>query len=488
MTLPNGVTTMQYGNAVVDRMPPHSIESEEAVLGSVLIDPEALERVQRVLLPSDFFITRNAWVYEACLALRERNEPLDFVTLVKEMGARGTLDEMGGPAEIARLMNTVPTAIHAEGYAKFVKRASVRRGLLAIISDAAQTAYDESGDEVGSLREIVDKLSALQYAAIARLNGSSRMMTAGEVMRTEWAEPVWIVPELLPSGMGFLHGKPKSGKSWLMLQVACAKATGGRVFDKKIEPGPVLYFALEDHPRRLKSRANRQMWPADTAVDFVMFEAFTQEFGDLLEGGADRISYLIETRGYHLVVIDTFSKAIGMHMQSSDSNDAGAITKALAGLQSVAQIKNACVMFIDHQSKATRQENGDAIGDVYGSVAKAGVSDVMWGLYRERGKMGATLNVTGRDIDEATLLLNFDKEFGQWNYDGDGAGLRMTQRREEIITALTTLKKAMLQTIADYVRQPKNHTLERLQDLVSSGLVLRSEVGNNVWFEINENG
>jgi RecA-family ATPase len=313
------------------------------------------------------------------------------------------------------------------------------------------------------------------------------MMTAGEVLRTEWPEPVWIVPEMLPSGMGFLHGKPKSGKSWLMLQVACAKATGGRVFDKKIDPGPVLYFALEGHPRRLKSRARRQMWPGDTAIDFVMYEAFTQEFGDLIEGGADRIAYLIETRGYQLVVVDTFSKAIGMHMKSSDSNDAGAITRALAGLQSVAQTKNACVMFIDHQAKSTNQENGDAIGDVYGSVAKAGVSDVMWGLYRERGKMGATLNVTGRDIDEATLLLNFDKEFGQWNYDGDGAGLRMTQRREEIINAVTILKKAMLQTISDYVRQPKNHTLERLQDLVSSGLVLRSEVGNNVWYEISDN-
>src|SRR5512137_2311859 len=114
MAQPNGITSVQYGNAVVDRMPPHSIEAEEAVIGSLLIDPEALERVQRILLPPDFFITRNAWMYEACLALRERNEPIDFVTIVKELGARGTLDEMGGPAEIARMMNATPTAIHAE--------------------------------------------------------------------------------------------------------------------------------------------------------------------------------------------------------------------------------------------------------------------------------------------------------------------------------------------------------------------------------------
>lgn len=483
----NNVTSVRYGDAVVERMPPQSVEAEEAVLGSVLIDPEAMDDVSRVLSPADFYIVKNGWVYEACQALRDRQEPIDFVTLTRELDARGQLAEIGGPAYISELLNATPTALNATGYAKIVKRASIRRGLLSILSDGAALAYDESGDEITDLRDLVGKLTSLQYAAISRLNGNSSLMPAQEVMRVEWPEPVWVVPELLPSGMGFLHGKPKSGKSWLMMQVACAKATGGRVFDKPIEPGPVLYFALEDHPRRLKSRAKKQMWPADTAIDFVLFETFTREFGSLIEGGADRIAYLIDQRGYQLVVVDTFSKAIGMHLKSSDSNDAGAITKALAGLQNVALTKNSCVIFIDHQSKSTNQESGDAIGDVYGSVAKAGVSDVMWGLYRERGKMGATLNVTGRDIDEATLLLTFDKEFGVWNYEGDGAGLRMTQRRQEIIDALEKNGKSMLQTISDYVRQPKNHTLERLQDLVSTGLVVRTENGTNIWYELNEN-
>ena len=480
------MTTVRYGNVVLEQMPPTAIEAEEATLGSILIDAEAIERVARVLVPADFFIQRNAWLYEAALEVRGRGDPLDLVTVTRELAARGQLEEIGGAAAVMDVMNHTPTAINAEGYARIVKRMSIRRGLLAILNDAAVLAYDESGDEIAALRDVANRVTALQYAAISRLNGNSSLMRALDVMQTDWPEPVWVVPEMLPAGMGFLHGRPKSGKSWLMMQVACAKATGGRVFDKVIDPGPVLYFALEDHPRRLKSRAHKQMWPADTAIDFVLFETFMQEFGGLLEGGADRIAYLIDQRGYQLVVIDTFSKAIGMHMRSSDSNDAGAITKALAGLQSVAQNRNACVMFIDHQSKATNQESGDAIGDVYGSVAKAGVADVMWGLYRERGKMGATLNITGRDIDEATLLLNFDKEFGLWNYEGDGAGLRMTQRRQEILDALAPLKKAMLQTIADFVRQPKGHTLERLNDLVSSGLVVRTEQGNNVWYELSE--
>ena len=73
-----------------------------------------------------------------------------------------------------------------------------------------------------------------------------------------------------------------------------------------------------------------------------------------------------------------------------------------------------------------------------------------------------------------------------WNYEGDGAGLRMTQRRQEVLEAVEKLKRAMLQTIADYVRQPKSHTHERLSDLVASGLVREAREGGNVWYELME--
>lgn len=483
MPHPNNVTSMQYGNNVVERMPPHSIEAEEAVLGSMMIDPEAVERVKRVLCGADFFIDRNRWVFEAMMALHDRQEPIDLVTITRELQARGQLDELGGPAYISQLMN-VPTAMHAEGYARIVKRLSVRRGTLGIISDAAQAMYEEDGDEITALSEVGRRITALKYAAISRLSDEQNLMTAAEVMKTEWPVPIWIVPELLPAGLVILHGKPKSGKSWLMMQIACAKATGGRIFNKKVEPGPVLYFALEDNPRRIKDRANKQGWGHNLPVDFVLFDTFMREFGNLMEGGAERIAYLIEQRGYQLVVIDTYSKAIGMHIRSSDSNDAGAITKALAPLQSVALNQNACVTMVDHQGKGSSHEGGDPIQDLYGSIGKSGVADATLGLYRERGKLGATLSITGRDIEDQVLLLNWDKEFWMWNYEGDGTGLRMTQRRQDVLDALGKLKRAMLQTIADFVRQPKSHTHDRLNDLVSSGLVRRIEEGANVWFEL----
>ncbi len=73
---------------------------------------------------------------------------------------------------------------------------------------------------------------------------------------TEWPEPTWAVPGLLPAGLCIFAGKQKAGKSWLALQIAQAVATGGHVLGQQIERGPILYLALEDIPRRLQDRMN----------------------------------------------------------------------------------------------------------------------------------------------------------------------------------------------------------------------------------------
>ena len=100
--------------SVIDRMPPVSIESEEAVIGSILIDPGAIKRVQKLIGAADFYLVKHQWVFEACAELSSRSEPLDFVTVSRALTARGQLDEIGGPATLSRLINVVPTAIHAE--------------------------------------------------------------------------------------------------------------------------------------------------------------------------------------------------------------------------------------------------------------------------------------------------------------------------------------------------------------------------------------
>jgi replicative DNA helicase len=132
--------------AAPDKLIPQNIEAEEAILGALLIDPEALFRVAPFLKADDFYIQKNAWIYDAILALHERREPVDFVTLCDELERKEQLEEIGGAAYITRLINAVPSAIHAEAYGHIVENAAIRRRLINAATEIAQLAYQEDED------------------------------------------------------------------------------------------------------------------------------------------------------------------------------------------------------------------------------------------------------------------------------------------------------------------------------------------------------
>jgi replicative DNA helicase len=131
---------------MTDRLPPSNVEAEEALLGSLLIDPEAIFDVAAFLRPAAFFRERNRWIYQAILALNERREPVDLITLTDELRRREQLDEVGGEAAIIGLLNTVPTSINAGSYGRIVEAAALRRQLIAAASTIANLAYEQDED------------------------------------------------------------------------------------------------------------------------------------------------------------------------------------------------------------------------------------------------------------------------------------------------------------------------------------------------------
>ncbi|MFQ5577115.1 MAG: DnaB-like helicase N-terminal domain-containing protein, partial [Anaerolineae bacterium] len=112
-----------------DKLQPHNIEAEEAVLGALLIDPDAIIRIATFLEPRDFFLQRHRWIIEAIQTLHERREPTDLVTLTDELERRNQLADIGGPAYLTDLINATPTSIHVEYYARIVERTAVLRRL-----------------------------------------------------------------------------------------------------------------------------------------------------------------------------------------------------------------------------------------------------------------------------------------------------------------------------------------------------------------------
>ena len=116
--------------SVIERLPPHNMEAEQSVLGSLLIDRDAIIRVASFLRPEDFYSHANELIYRAILDLYNRREPTDFVTLSDELQRRTQYDEAGGLSYLSSLLTAVPTAVHVEFYARIVERASTLRRLI----------------------------------------------------------------------------------------------------------------------------------------------------------------------------------------------------------------------------------------------------------------------------------------------------------------------------------------------------------------------
>jgi predicted transcriptional regulator len=119
----------------------------------------------------------------------------------------------------------------------------------------------------------------------------------------------------------------------------------------------------------------------------------------------------IESRGYRLVVIDTFSRAI-----SGDQNDVVEMTEWLTPLQEIAHSQISAIILIDHHKKRGDHDR-DVIADILGSTGKGAMADTILGLYRERGKAGAKIAVTGREVEERTMNIYFDTPTGCWQLD-----------------------------------------------------------------------
>lgn len=124
--------------------PPNNLEAEQAVLGSLLIDPQAYYDISAIISAEQFFSRQHRWIYEAIGSLAQGQEPVDLLTISDKLEKDDHLRAVGGVAYIAQLIEAVPSALGVESYARIVRDAARRRNLLAAASEIARVAYDEA--------------------------------------------------------------------------------------------------------------------------------------------------------------------------------------------------------------------------------------------------------------------------------------------------------------------------------------------------------
>jgi replicative DNA helicase len=242
---------MSTGN-LRDAIPSHNEEAEIATLGAVLIDAEALPTIIPLLRPEDFYRGAHQRIYEAVLALFDRGQSIDLITLTDELRTRGTLELCGGGAYISRLTSAVPTSANVEFYARIVQASSIRRSLARVSQEIISRAHDESS-EIGVILEDAERL----IFEISDKNQTGTYFSAKEIVKqtfeaierhalskTEYTGIPSGFKDLDQLTMGFqssefivIGARPSVGKTALALTMAANMAIRQKI--------PVGFFSLE---------------------------------------------------------------------------------------------------------------------------------------------------------------------------------------------------------------------------------------------------
>lgn len=296
--------------------------------------------------------------------------------------------------------------------------------------------------------------------------------TVAELYDSEFPEPRWIVPGLVPVGLTLFGGRPKAGKSLFMMNAAAAVGSGGYFMNTKIDQGLVLYLFLEDSPRVLRDRQSKMRIPRESLI------TWERNWKPLQKGGIDDILIELSSTDYRLIVIDTLTTSL----PGVDHNKDGPILdRVLNDLHKLANDRNMGIVANDH----TRKANGfmpDPIDDISGNTAKSRNADSVLALYVERGKKGAVLRGKGREVETFENQIHFDQETFCWQMDGDVSQIEITDQRQEILDALATLGKVQEPAIRKATGIEHAQLFRNLQALVKSGQISREEITGKVYY------
>jgi replicative DNA helicase len=264
------VLTYESAQAPAPQIVPHSREAEEAVIGSIMINPEAYYDVAEFLQGEDFYIHRHRWIWDAFVHLYERRRPIDFLTVTEELDQQGRLTEVGGAAYLTALINNVPSSLHAQAYGRIVEETAVRRRMLEAANQIAKLAYNEEmGLEVVmddaekavfgvSERRMTRDLEPIQTVLsdyYDRIDQLSKRDEDTVGVPTGFVDLDKLLGGLQPSDLLIIAGRPGMGKTGFALSVAKNAA--------QIHKKHVAVFSLEMSNEQLVQRLIAQ----ETGID-----------------------------------------------------------------------------------------------------------------------------------------------------------------------------------------------------------------------------
>lgn len=387
---------------------PHDMAAEQAVLGSVMIDPEALWHIRGDLLPADFHDPKHAAIYRQMLMLADVGQPIDAVTLSGALRDVGKWDGEGVSDYIIDMIGAVPSSINIQGYMQRVLESSRRRHLLDMAAEIARRAYNTQQDVDCTLTWLVGEVQehgrggqlqsalAVSHRVYDELEFNvSHPLKLGQVrgLDTGWRDINGKLGGWKP-GLYVVLGEPHVGKSWFALLAAANVAAQGK---------RVLLFSLEMGATQLVRRlilSHEHITQNDYDLGNIrddawpMLSARVGEVGnwaldivDDLETASSIFATIFrECRGDNppaLVVIDYLGLVVSDYNRESVNYEIGALLRAMKRVADQCRVPLLVPHQISDKNIEGRQDKHPRKSDAYGTGGASQHADVILGLFRD---------------------------------------------------------------------------------------------------------
>ncbi len=393
------------------RVIPQNLDAEKSVLGAILIDENVIADIVTIIKPRDFYEARHQEIFDAMLKLFEKSAPIDLLTLTDQLKKSKAFQKVGGSAYIAELTNYVPTAAHAEAYAKMVAHAAARRRLIKASTSITDLAYEDDSsveellskaekeifsvsdqNTVGDLVSLEDILtdSFDRIEALHKNQGALRGVSTG------YRDLDNMTAGFQRSDLLILAARPAMGKTTFVTNLAYNVAT--------IAKQPVLFFSLEMSKEQLVDRmladaSGVDSWKIRTGnLNDEDFSKLSEAMGEMAEApimiddtpGLSILEMRTKARrAAHnkelgLIIVD-YLQLMQASTRSNDGNRVQEVSEISRGLKLIARELNVPVVALSQLSRTVENRNPKIpqLADLRESGSIEQDADIVMFIYRE---------------------------------------------------------------------------------------------------------
>ncbi len=396
------------------RIPPQNIESEKAVLGSIMLRKEAMHEIEDVINPDSFYAEKHKIIFNAMLDLSSKNEPIDMLSLSTKLGEQKLLENIGGNQYLAEIVNIVPSSTNAKHYAELVQKKYVLRSLIEAADYVSELAFEEGDDHMDDILDMAEKkmFSVVSspksqkfvslkdelpeaYERLEKLHETKGMLRG---IPTGFRDLDNLLSGLQNQDLIILAARPSVGKTTLALDMARMAST---VHDKS-----VLIFSLEMSSQQLVDRmlsAQSRVNAWNLRTGNLSSDRDFSHLRDSLDKLAKAKMYIDDQAGNSIVRMKALARRLKAEkgldlivvdylqlMTTSKNYDSmvNQVTEISRSLKSLAKELNVPVLALSQLSRAVESRGGKPrLSDLRDSGSIEQDADVVMFIHREdKGK------------------------------------------------------------------------------------------------------